>query len=54
VEAARLLGDLGSTPLVPLAGASAPLAAVAPVVVSSGNRQALRLNRWQEIAGPSG
>jgi transposase len=45
VVAARLLGELGSTPRVPSAAALAALSGVAPVAVSSGNRQAHRLNR---------
>jgi transposase len=45
VVAARLLGELGSTPRVASAAALAALSGVAPVAVSSGNRQAHRLNR---------
>jgi transposase len=45
VVAARLLGELGSTPRVPSAAALAALSGTAPVAVSSGNRQAHRLNR---------
>jgi transposase len=45
VVAARLIGELGSTPRVPSAAALAALSGTAPVAVSSGNRQAHRLNR---------
>jgi transposase len=45
VVAARLLGELGSTPRVSSAAALAALSGTAPVAVSSGNRQAHRLNR---------
>jgi transposase len=45
VVAARLLGELGSAPRVPSAAALAALSGTAPVAVSSGNRQAHRLNR---------
>jgi transposase len=45
VVAARLLGELGSTPRVASAAALAALSGTAPVAVSSGNRQAHRLNR---------
>jgi transposase len=45
VVAARLLGELGSAPRVPSAAALAALSGIAPVAVSSGNRQAHRLNR---------
>jgi transposase len=45
IVAARLLGELGSTPRVRSAAALAALAGVSPVAVSSGDRQAHRLNR---------
>jgi transposase len=45
IVAARLLGELGSTPRIASAAALAAPAGVAPVAVSSGNRQAHRLNR---------
>lgn len=45
IVAARLIGELGSTPRAPSAAALAALSGTAPVAVSSGNRQAHRLNR---------
>jgi len=45
IVAARLIGELGSTPRITSGAALAALAGVAPVAVSSGNRQAHRLNR---------
>jgi transposase len=45
VVAARLLGELGSTPRVASAAALAALSGTAPVAVSSGDRRAHRLNR---------
>jgi transposase len=44
VVAARLIGELGSTPRVPSAAALAALAGIAPVAVSSGGRGGYRLN----------
>jgi transposase len=49
VVAARLLGELGSTPRVASAAALAARSGTAPVAVSSGNRQAHRLNRAIQI-----
>jgi transposase len=43
--AARLVGELGTTPRVPSAAAFAALAGVAPVAVSSGGHGGYRLNR---------
>jgi transposase len=43
--AARLIGDLGSTPRISSAAALAALTGVAPVAVSSGGRNGYRLNR---------
>ncbi len=45
VVAARLIGELGSTPRIRSAGALAALAGIAPVEVSSGGRGGFRLNR---------
>src|SRR6202044_3398596 len=45
IVAARLLGEMGSIPRIRTAAALAALAGVAPVAVSSANRQAHRLNR---------
>jgi transposase len=44
VVAARLLGELGSTPRVHSAGALAALAGIAPIAVSSGGRHSYRVN----------
>ncbi len=45
VIAARLIGELGSTPRIHSAAALASLAGISPVEVSSGGRRGHRLNR---------
>ncbi len=45
VVAARLIGELGTTPRISSAGAFAALAGIAPVAVSSGRHGGYRLNR---------
>lgn len=45
VVAARLIGELGTTPRISSAGALAALAGIAPVAVSSGGHGGYRLNR---------
>jgi transposase len=45
IGAARLLGELGTTPRIPAAKALAALAGASPVAVSSGGRTGYRLNR---------
>ncbi len=45
IVAARVIGELGTTPRIPSAPALAALAGIAPVAVSSGGRGGYRLNR---------
>jgi transposase len=45
IVAARLIGELGSTPRIRSAAALAALAGIAPVALSSGGRHGYRLNR---------
>jgi len=45
VVAARLIGELGTTPRIPSAGALAALSGISPVAVSSGGHGGYRLNR---------
>ncbi|MDP9351114.1 MAG: transposase [Chloroflexota bacterium] len=44
IVAARLIGELGSSPRIPSAAALASLARIAPVQVSSGGHRGFRLN----------
>jgi transposase len=45
IVAARIIGEIGTTPRIPSAPALAALAGVSPVAVSSGGRGGYRLNR---------